>query len=178
MRGDGAPSVDCARSVNCARSVRGPRHAPLVPLSCPPLFPLSCPALFPSSCTAFFPLSCPAQAGHPVTRARRLKPKRRRAERPAITGSSAFADDDNRGTFLARGAFAVRGIPRSFRCHAPLSFRRHAPLSFRCHAPRRRASSNPCAAIEAEAVPCRKGRQLLDRPLSRTMTTEDMINSA
>ena len=34
------------------------------------------------------------------------------------------------------------------------------------------ASSNPCAAIEAEAVP------LLDRPLSLTMTTEEPINSA
>ena len=55
--------------------------------------PLSCPALS---------VVMPAHAGHPVTRARRLKRKRCLAERPVFTGSSAFADDDNRGTLLAR----------------------------------------------------------------------------
>ena len=60
------------------------------------------------------------------------------------------------GALIARGAFAARGMLRSFRCHAP-SLSVVLPRFLSVVMPREGgASSNPCAAIEAEAVPCRK----------------------
>ena len=83
-----------ARGTFLARGAFAVRGTPALSVVMPPSLSVVMPA--------FFPLSCPAKAGHPVTRARRLKPKRCRAERPAMrTGSSAFADDDNRETSLA-----------------------------------------------------------------------------